>query len=287
VNEVAKSSNLTVKEVNHELWARRRNSSAQKKLTKFIEAAWRFMFYSAFVYVGITSLLYPERKAWMKDTKENWSGWPMQQVDSGVYFYYLVELGAYLHQLAWTEVSRSDSFEMITHHFVTIFLIVLSYCSNFTRVGSTVLILHDSADVFLELAKCFNYISKVKGKEWASMITDSLFGVFTITFFITRLVLYPRYVYYSSYIEAEEMWGKQWPGFWVYFCLLGALQILHIFWFYTICRMIVKLMTTGIQKDERSDDEDEDDEDDKIHQDNKSTNNSKSKVQSKDIKKNK
>ena len=36
------------------------------------------------------------------------------------------------------------------------------------------------------------------------------------------------------------------------------LQVLHVFWFYLIARMIYKLATTGIEKDERSDDEDED-----------------------------
>lgn len=52
-------------------------------------------------------------------------------------------------------------------------------------------------------------------------------------------------------------------GAWVWIFLLCSLQLLHIFWFYLIARMIFKLMTVGIEKDERSDDdeiiEDEDD----------------------------
>lgn len=246
---------MSPSDIYSELNARSKNAVANKKMTKFIEAAWRFIFYSIFQYIGITTLLYPERKPWTSDSIENWTDWPLQTVDSGVYFYYLVELGCYLHQLLWTEVTRKDSLEMITHHFVTIFLIIFSYTSNFTRVGSTVLILHDTADIFLELAKCFNYMSKVKGQEWASKVTDSLFGVFTLSFFLTRLVLYPKFVFYNSYIQAEQIWGKEWPGFWVYFVLLMALQLLHIFWFYTICKMIYRLLTTGIEKDERSDGE--------------------------------
>ena len=39
-----------------------------------------------------------------------------------------------------------------------------------------------------------------------------------------------------------------------------VLIFLHLFWFYLIARMIYRLITTGIDKDERSEDEDEDDE---------------------------
>ena len=44
----------------------------------------------------------------------------------------------------------------------------------------------------------------------------------------------------------------------VYCSVLCALQVMHIFWFYMIVKMIVKALGAGgVQEDYRSDDEDE------------------------------
>jgi len=193
------------------------------------------------------------------DSMMLYENWPHQAILPAVEFYYQVELGAYLHQLMWTEVSRSDSLEMIVHHLTTILLIVFSYLTNFSRFGSVILLLHDLADVFLESAKVFNYTSKAPGHHFAKHLCDVLFATFAITFFITRLVLYPRYILYTVFFEAPGIFGINWPGYWVFAGLLSTLQCLHVFWFYLIFRMVYRLVTTGIEKDERSDDEDESD----------------------------
>ena len=238
------------------LWNSRRNESADKKIVKFVEALWRFLFYSYFCIIGFRALFVPTSVGWIVDTKEHWRDWPMQTIDSAVDFYYQVELGAYLHQLMWTEVSRSDSVEMLVHHLATILLIMGSYLTNFTRIGASILLLHDTSDVFLESAKVFVYISKSKGGQWACKFCDCLFALFAISFLITRLIVYPRYLVYSLLYEAPEALGY-WPGYPLFAGLLLVLQSLHIFWFYLILRMIPSLLSTGIQKDERSDDEGE------------------------------
>ena len=172
-------------------------------------------------------------------------------------FFYQVELGVYLHMLAWTEVSRSDAVEMIVHHITTILLLSFSYITNFTRVGASILLLHDSADVLLESAKCFNYISKAKDSKWACKFCDTIFALFAITFLVTRLIIYPRYIIYSVFFEAPNHFGTNWAGFWVFSVLLVILQFLHIFWFYLIAKMLWNLMSKGVEKDARSDDEDD------------------------------
>lgn len=96
----------------------------------------------------------------------------------------------------WTEVARSDSWQMLIHHIITIALILFSYVTNFTRVGTVIMVIHDIADVFLELAKVLNYTSKGKGHRWLKPATDVTFGIFAVVFFLTRLVFYPYHVLY-------------------------------------------------------------------------------------------
>lgn len=229
-----------------------------KKIVKFVEASWRLIFYTIFCVIGIKALLYPKTASWITDTANYWTYWPEQHIiEPDVLFYYLVELGAYLHQLAWTEVTRSDAAEMIVHHMVTILLIVFSYLLNFSRIGSIILLLHDLSDVFLESAKCFNYISKAKGRKWAKYICDVMFAIFAITFFLTRLVYFPRYVIYDVLFVSPITFNNDWFGYWTFAGLLIILESLHIFWFYLVAKMLVKLFTTGIEKDERSDDDED------------------------------
>ena len=61
---------------------------------------------------------------------------------------------------------------------------------------------------------------------------------------------------WSLVYEAPLKLGGYWLGYYAFAGLLILLQILHVFWFYLIVRMIYKLITTGIDKDVRSDDED-------------------------------
>jgi ceramide synthetase len=223
-----------------------------------VEAFWRFIFYSVFVVVGYYTLFSPEPAIWITDTKQHWVDWPQHPMSSMLQYYYLTELGAYLHQIMWTEIRRSDAAEMMLHHVLTIALIMASYLTNFTRIGASILMLHDVADIFLESAKIFNYI-KYSNKDMPifNLIPDILFGIFAVLFPITRLILYPLFILYSVFFEASQAFGVMWVGFWVFAIMLSILQCLHIFWFYLISKMIYKLLTAQIEKDERSDDDED------------------------------
>ena len=244
-------------EVHKYLWIRKRNTALTKKIGKFVEAFWRFLLYTGCCVIGYTALFRPITASWLLDTNQHWDQWPNHRITQAMEFYYQVQLGAYLHQLFWTEVSRSDALEMIIHHMTTILLLTFSYITNFTRVGASILLLHDSSDVLLESAKCFNYISKAKDSKWACKFCDSIFAAFAVVFLITRLILYPRFIIYSVFFEAPNHFGTNWAGFWVFSVLLVILQVLHIFWFYLIAKMLWTLLSTGVEKDERSDDEED------------------------------
>ena len=202
----------------------------------------------------------PTTVSWVVDPINYWIGWPSQPKHNPTKFYYFIELGAYIHQLLWTEVKRSDALEMIIHHIATISLLVLSYLACFTRIGTVVLFLHDLSDVFLEAAKCLNYTSKAAGRKYFGPISEVVFAVFAITFFITRLVLYPRYVLHSVLWvgPTATIYSQHFAGYYIFVVFLVILQFLHIFWFYLIAKMVFVMFTSGITKDIRSDDENED-----------------------------
>ena len=114
------------------LIGRRRSQVVERKVVKFVEALWRGIFYFVFVVIGATFLFYPEPQEWVLDTRKHWLAWP-QPVSTTVLVYYQLALGCYLHQLMWTEVSRSDALEMIVHHITTILLLGMSFLTQFTR----------------------------------------------------------------------------------------------------------------------------------------------------------
>jgi hypothetical protein len=171
----------------------------------------------------------------------------------------------------WTEVSRSDAVEMILHHCVTILLIVGSFLTNFTRIGSYILLLHDIADIFLEGAKVLNYSSIPKAHRWMkSTVTDPIFAVFTIAFFVTRLLFYPYYIlrgvfcsinYFPSFLycypEQTDIFKCDFAGCFTYIGLLSTLQLLHVFWFYLISRIVCRVFTVGNAADIRESDEED------------------------------
>ncbi len=229
-----------------------------QKIVKFVEAFWRAVFYTGFSIIGYYALFVPTTAIWFWDNKHHFADWPFHELTPAINFYYQIELGCYFHQLLWTEVTRSDAAEMITHHFVTIILIIASYISGFFRIGASILFLHDLADIFLEIAKVFNYTSKPAGQRWMkTWIVDPLFAVFAVTFFVTRLVFFPKNILYSVFADGYGTFDCDWFGCSTFIGLLFALQFLHVFWFYLIARMVYKLAMGTMQDDERSDNEEE------------------------------
>ncbi|XP_054836265.1 ceramide synthase 4-like [Eublepharis macularius] len=149
-------------------------------------------------------------------------------------------------------VLHDDFKELIIHHAATIFLIIYSYCANYLRIGTLVMIIHDASDCFLELAKVFSYL------KWR-WTCDTLFVVFAISFLFTRLVLFPFKVLYNTYYYFMELYQ---PFFGYYFmnALLMVLYLVQLFWCYLVIQKVYKVLAHGtIEKDTRSDSEDSED----------------------------
>jgi len=101
-------------------------------------------------------------------------------------------------------------------------------------VGSLVLLVHDFADHWLELAKMARYVQYQR-------VCDVAFTMFAVTWVYTRLAVYPTYLIYSTSIEAGQIL-TMFPAYYVFNFLLTTLLILHLFWGYFIIKVAYKVM---------------------------------------------
>ncbi|KAI7809448.1 putative ceramide synthase 2-like [Triplophysa rosa] len=240
-NDIAalmKQSDWTHRQV--EVWFRHRRNQDRPSSSKFCEACWRFMFYLIAFTAGLASLINVLCLCSL-----------LLPVQDGHYWYYMLELGFYWSLLLCVSVDmkRKDFKEQIVHHFATIFLLGFSYCTNYIRVGTLVMLVHDSSDFLLESAKMFNYAGWKK-------TCDLLFVIFAAIFLLSRLVV----IIYTTLVLSMDIF-EPFMGYYFFNSLLMVLQLLHIYWDYLILRMIYKFLFLGKQdKDERSDVESEPDE---------------------------
>lgn len=242
----AKQLDLSVKQI--ERWFRlRRNQEKAKTLTRFTESSWRFTYYFVICIVGIKIL---SNKVWAWDSTYCWTNYPHQHVPSDVYWYYLIELSYYVGSslMHFTDVRKKDFWELFIHHIVTMTLMFIAWVQNIVRISCLVLIVHDIADPFLEATKMASYSGH---KKWCSQ----LFIVFTITWYVGRLFIFPYKILYSTLFYAVTVTGMA-PIYYLYNGLLGSLQLLHIIWSIIITKMLFYRLRTGeINKDDRSESE--------------------------------
>ncbi|XP_029959235.1 ceramide synthase 2-like isoform X1 [Salarias fasciatus] len=230
---------------------RRRNQDRPSLLKKFREASWRFTFYLLAFIAGLAALI---DKPWLYDVKEMWEGFPVLTLLPSQYWYYMIELGFYgslLFSVA-SDVKRKDFKEQIVHHVATILLISFSWCVNYIRAGTLIMLVHDSSDYFLESAKMFNYAG------WRNAC-NYIFIVFAAVFIITRLVYFPFWIVYCTWVYPVTIY-EPFFGYYFFNGLLMVLQCLHIFWAVLIIRIAVRFLTHNEKVDDERSDKDETDE---------------------------
>ncbi|XP_074157760.1 LOW QUALITY PROTEIN: ceramide synthase 4-like [Sminthopsis crassicaudata] len=244
LNDLATQCSLSARQVQR--WFRcRRNQERPLLSKKFSEACWKFIVYSFFFFGGFLAIY---NEPWLWKAKECWEGFPKQPLKYAIYWWYLLEFGFYLSLIITLsfDVKRKDFREQIIHHFSTITLIYFSYCSNYIRIGTLVMLIHDVSDVFLEAGKMFNYA------QW-NKSSGTTFTIFTVIFIFSRLVILPYKVLYTTIYDSMAYYE---PFFGYYFsnALLFILQALNIYWSFLILQMFFKFAIMGkMQKDVRSD----------------------------------
>ncbi|PAA50536.1 hypothetical protein BOX15_Mlig020018g1 [Macrostomum lignano] len=172
-----------------------------------------------------------------------------QAVPSDIYWMYMLQLGFYVHSIIGTlymDMWRKDSVMMLLHHGLTIFLLEFSFLVRYHKIGALVLLLHDLSDILLEFTKVQVYLKDRAKQQWQlnEWMANIGFVIFSISWAWFRLYWYPLKVLYTStwgiYIHHRHNDHKL-----VLFfnCMLIALQVLHIYWFYFIILLLIRVAT--------------------------------------------
>lgn len=235
IQGLAKQVDMSERQV--ERWLRlRKAQNKPSKLTKFCETAWRCTYYTFSFTYGITILW---DKPWLWDIKKCWIGFPHQSVTNDIWWYYMVSMAFYwsLCVSQFFDVKRKDFWQMFIHHIATILLMCLSWVVNVFRVGCLVLVIHDSADIFLEAAKLTKYSGYQK-------LCDVIFAIFTVLWIVTRLGFFPFWIIKHTSIDAPTI-VPMFPAYYIFNSLLCVLLVLHIFWTYLILKIVHNSLNAG------------------------------------------
>jgi acyl-CoA-dependent ceramide synthase len=275
----------------------------RKGRVRFAEQSYMLIYYTIIWFWGLA--LFVKDTPADVDSVESllismWRDFPRLLLTPGMKLYYLSQLAFWVQQIVviHLEERRKDHYQMLTHHFVTVGLMVGSYGYRQWRVGNAILVCMDIVDLVLPAAKILRYL----GRQAAC---DAMFGLFVITWFLARHVLYLLIcwsIYAHVNVEAMpyglyststgEMLSKDGGenvlenllqpmlnpeaktiSFnanirWSFLGLLLGLQCITLVWLVMIIRVVVRVIRGQGADDTRSDDEDEIEEDeieDKSH----------------------
>lgn len=257
---------------------------SKKVKLRFAEQAWILLYYTGFWMTGVYIMYNSDY--WL-DLHALWKNWPIREMDGLAKWYYLVQFAFWLQQIVIVNIEerRKDHWQMFTHHIITCALIFSSYGYHQSRVGTLILCLMDVVDILLPLAKILKYLH-------LQLVCDIAFGVFMVTWFVARHVLYmwvcwsiyahiPREIRYGCYkgsvhdldgpFPTPDDWDHLTQPFrdpvglvcwnnnikWGFLGMLLALQCVMLVWFVSIVRVAYKVITGKGAEDSRSDDEDE------------------------------
>lgn len=129
-------------------FARSQGLYKKKPITRFAEQAWLVIVYTVFYPLGVY-LYYNSPYFW--NMKNLWTHWPSREMPGLLKAYILVQLAFWLQQIIVINIEerRKDHWQMLTHHFITVSLIIASYRYRHTPVANVILMLMDVSDFFL------------------------------------------------------------------------------------------------------------------------------------------
>lgn len=239
------------------------------KQNRFMEQTYSMFYYGLSGPFGLWIM--SKLPIWYFNTTEFYTSYPHKTHDWYFKVYYLGQAAFWVQQsvvlVLQLEKPRKDFKELVLHHIVTIALIWCSYRFHFTWIGIAIYITMDVSDFFLATSKTLNYLD--------SPITGAFFAFFVFVWIYLRHYLNLKILWsvateFRTVGEWELNWDTQQYKCYISqpitFFLIGALQLVNIYWLLLIFRILHRVIFVGETKDDRSDSESENEEDDKKNQ---------------------
>lgn len=233
--------------------------AGRTKFKKVAETAWRFVYFVFAVCLGFWALYDSDH---LYNIENCWVNWPYQSVNSKIMTYYMIEIGFYwaliISHFSF-DLKKSDYWQMLLHHGITIFLLFISFSINFVKIGTLILLSHDFTDIFIELCKLIKYAG------WDNLLNVACF-VFIIVWVGTRLIYYPFWIIHSVIYTAPLIIEKTYNWLDItsrpivprlLLIMLIGLLILHIFWTWLLARIIMRALAGNKLDDAREDSDNE------------------------------
>lgn len=202
-----------------------------ERATKAAKAVYKSVYFISITIFGFYVLggqeYMPRSLLGSGDLNKVYKDFPFQKKAPFLDVYYMIGLGFHFESLVSHTLSkpRNDYVEMMLHHVVTVFLIFLSYMSNYSNLGAIVLFLHDWSDI------CVSVTRSLMDLSINSLIPFSSFIIMITVWGYTRLYVLPFEITKVAAIEGLKPSGMTFHGLLLQTSMLLVLQVLHIYWF--------------------------------------------------------
>ncbi|KAJ2004004.1 Sphingosine N-acyltransferase lag1 [Coemansia thaxteri] len=234
----------------------------ERKQRRFCEMGWSMLYITASWCIGFRVW---QTSPYYMSTQNLYANYPDDHVimSYGLKWFYLVQSAFWLSNIYTIHIEerRKDHTEMLAHHAVTITLVLFSYAFHFTRFGHVFMLVMDFPDIFLSSAKMFRYLDH-------EIIPNVLFGIFSVSWIITKHCLCLKmmvsiWTQGTSLVPLEKRY-PQYPNSYASYPIVGALwfvlcvlQVILLYWFWLILKVLQKVLIKGEHADDNRSDEEE------------------------------
>ncbi len=219
-------------------------SPKQYTIDKFAACLFKTMF---FIFMVMYEYYVLSKESYLPGALLGWGNaselWTYGYIPSGSLLnLYMVSLGYHLHSTIYHSffvMRRNDYYELVLHHVLTLWLIILSYFEGYIRVGSIIMFMNDIPDIFVYSSKMLSETLFVK----ASIV--SYVGLL-LSYLYFRLIVFPMVIIPTIYtgIYDNPLSTKV-----AYMGMLLVLYLLQLYWFTLILNIGLNVITTGSRKD--------------------------------------